>query len=128
MVVARNTVEHTIQEVQVRRPVNIRIEPGERGGTIRNLQIFEDGSYLADTRDLSGREGSGPEVTYRMEIHLLPVKVSDRRRANETVCPPAEHLGATIQPHVFLVAGKAFEYYNEFFRLACEEFLEIQAT
>ena len=128
LVVARNTLEHTIQEVQARTVTDIRIEPGEHGGNIRNLQIFEDGSHTAETHDSSGREGPGPAVSYRMEIHLLPVQVADRRRAIAVVNPPTRHRGEPIQPHASLVARVGFEYYKEFFSIACERFLSQRAT
>ena len=123
LVVARNTVEHTIEEVQVRTATDIRIEPSKNGGTIRNVQIFEDGSHTADTRDSLGREGSGPVVRYKMEVQLQPVRVSDRKRGSEVIEPPILHRGESIQPHAFVIANKGFEYYKEFFRMACEKFL-----
>ena len=128
LVVARNTVEHTIQEVQVRTATDIRIEPGEHGGTIRNLRIFEDGSHTAETHDSGGREGPGPVVSYRMKICLRPVQVADRRRANEVVNPPSRHRGKPIEPDAFLVARLSFEYYREFFTTACGKFLSPEAT
>ena len=60
LLVARNTLEHTIQEVQVRTVTDIKIEPGEHWGAIRNIRIFEDGLHTAETHDLDGREGLGP--------------------------------------------------------------------
>ena len=65
---------------------------------------------------------------FRQPIRLLRVKKPVRKRKRgydyEIVEPPTMHQGAPIEPNAFVVARKGFEYYKEFFRVACERYLE----
>jgi hypothetical protein len=103
---ARGADEHTLADIVEHQQGQIAIVPGEQGGTIRNIKVFEDGTYTAETTGTVGVEFNSSR------IRLLPVV-----NRGVTYAVPRHHQGLAIDSDdVLKLAEIGLNFYEQLLR------------
>jgi hypothetical protein len=99
---------------------SIQVGGGEYFGTVKDLKISGDGTFVADVKSTSGSKGKF-NVSHEPGNPRLPAVLN--KKYGQEFQPPSSHLGQSLRDTSPMhAANLALEFYEKKFRQAFEKF------